>query len=170
MLPCPRTPPASALEEAGEAAHKLVEVLRNQGYEAYEFHDRGSSIVTVGSFDSVGTPRADGKIEIYFDDMKAPIMTATDKTFTWGQVGIGSFDDSGNWKDISLRGNVVKAFIVLRPGFKATDALRCQIQEFAKNQMAGYKQPRKIDFVENLPKTTSGKIKRRELRNAEREG
>ncbi|HMC90717.1 MAG TPA: AMP-binding protein, partial [Gemmataceae bacterium] len=69
-----------------------------------------------------------------------------------------------------LRGNVVKAFIVLRPGFKATDALRCQIQEFAKNQMAGYKQPRKIDFVENLPKTTSGKIKRRELRNAEREG
>src|SRR2546425_608068 len=39
----------------------------------------------------------DGGIEIYFDDMKTPIMTATDKTFTWGQVGLGSFDDSGNW-------------------------------------------------------------------------
>jgi hypothetical protein len=47
---------------------------------------------------------ADGKIEVYFDDMKTPIMTATDKTFTWGQVGIGSFDDSGNWKDVKVRG------------------------------------------------------------------
>jgi hypothetical protein len=46
----------------------------------------------------------DGKIEIYFDDMKTPIMTATDKTFAWGQVGVGSFDDSGNWKDVTLRG------------------------------------------------------------------
>ena len=51
---------------------------------------------------------ADGKIEIYFDDMKTPIMTATDKTFTWGQVGIGSFDDTGNWKDVTLRGTKVK--------------------------------------------------------------
>jgi hypothetical protein len=47
---------------------------------------------------------ADGKIAIFFDDMKAPIMTATDKTFTWGRVGIGSFDDSGNWADFQLRG------------------------------------------------------------------
>jgi hypothetical protein len=47
---------------------------------------------------------ADGAIEVFFDDMKMPIMTAQDKTFTWGQVGIGSFDDSGNWADISVRG------------------------------------------------------------------
>lgn len=47
---------------------------------------------------------ADGKIAIYFDDMKAPIMTATDRTFTWGRVGIGSFDDSGNWANFQLRG------------------------------------------------------------------
>jgi hypothetical protein len=52
------------LEEAAEQAHTLTEALRAKGYEAYEFHDRGSSIVTVGSFESVGTPRADGKIEI----------------------------------------------------------------------------------------------------------
>lgn len=32
------------------------------------------------------------------------IMTANDKTFTWGRVGVGSFDDSGNWTDIKLRG------------------------------------------------------------------
>lgn len=47
---------------------------------------------------------ADGAIEIYFDDMAAPIMTANDKTFTWGRVGIGSFDDTGTWTDIKLRG------------------------------------------------------------------
>jgi hypothetical protein len=46
----------------------------------------------------------DGTIEIYFDDMKTPIMTAQDKTFVWGQVGIGSFDDSGHWDDVKLYG------------------------------------------------------------------
>lgn len=54
----------SNLDKAALAAHKLTEALRLKGYEAYEFHDRNVSIVTVGSFDSVGTPRADGKIEI----------------------------------------------------------------------------------------------------------
>ncbi|MEI8153499.1 MAG: hypothetical protein WCG92_18160, partial [Hyphomicrobiales bacterium] len=40
------------------------ESLRKKGYEAYEYHDRTSSIVTVGSFSSVGTKRPDGKIEV----------------------------------------------------------------------------------------------------------
>ncbi len=42
----------------------MTVALRIKGYEAYEFHDRFASIVTVGSFNSVGTPRRDGKIEI----------------------------------------------------------------------------------------------------------
>jgi hypothetical protein len=54
----------SRLEKAAMQAHLLTAALRAKGYEAYEFHDEGASIVTVGSFDSVGTPRADGKIEI----------------------------------------------------------------------------------------------------------
>jgi len=54
----------SKLVEAGEKAEKLVKALRVKGYEAYVFHDRYASIVTVGSFNSVGTPRPDGKIEI----------------------------------------------------------------------------------------------------------
>lgn len=56
--------PKSYLEDAARNAHVLTEALRKKGYEAYEFHDRYSSIVTVGSFESVGTPRQDGKIEI----------------------------------------------------------------------------------------------------------
>lgn len=46
----------------------------------------------------------DGSIKVYFDDMAKPVMTADDKTFTWGQVGIGTFDDHGNFDDIILRG------------------------------------------------------------------
>ena len=54
----------SKLAEAAEQAHRLTEALRIKGYDAYEFHDRYSSIVTVGSFKNVGTPRQDRKIEI----------------------------------------------------------------------------------------------------------
>lgn len=50
---------------------------------------------------------ADGTIEIYFDDMKKPVMVAVDKTFTWGRVGLGSFDDHGNWDDFKLYGKEV---------------------------------------------------------------
>jgi hypothetical protein len=46
----------------------------------------------------------DGSIAIFFDDMKTPIMTAEDKTFAWGRVGLGSFDDTGNWDDVKLHG------------------------------------------------------------------
>lgn len=54
----------SALAEAADKAHRLTQALRLKGYEAYEFHDRYASLVTVGSFNSVGTPRADGRTEL----------------------------------------------------------------------------------------------------------
>jgi acetyl-CoA synthetase len=66
-----------------------------------------------------------------------------------------------------VRGQVVKAFLVLRPDISASEELKNQIQDFAKANMAGYKYPRKIEFVEALPKTPSGKIKRKELRQRE---
>ncbi len=46
----------------------------------------------------------DGIIEVYFDDMTEPFMTAKDTTFAWGQVGLGTFDDNGNWDEFELRG------------------------------------------------------------------
>lgn len=45
-----------------------------------------------------------GTIAVYFDDLETPVMTATDRTFTWGQVGLGSFDDTGHFADFELRG------------------------------------------------------------------
>ena len=50
----PRSSGRSKLEEAAYNAHLLVVALRKQGVEAYEFHDRHESLVTIGSFDSVG--------------------------------------------------------------------------------------------------------------------
>src|SRR5262249_6260207 len=50
-----------------------------------------------------------------------------------------------------IRGKVVKAFLVLRDGVKPCELLKAEIQDFAKRHMAGYKYPRKIEFVETLP-------------------
>lgn len=47
---------------------------------------------------------ADGRIAVYFDDMTRPVMTASDRTFTRGQVGVGTFDDTANFRDVKLYG------------------------------------------------------------------
>jgi hypothetical protein len=52
------------LDKAAEKAHKLVVALRKKGVEAYEFHDRFESIVTIGSFDSLGQPLPDGRTDL----------------------------------------------------------------------------------------------------------
>ncbi|NXF91841.1 ACSM3 synthetase, partial [Eubucco bourcierii] len=68
-----------------------------------------------------------------------------------------------------LRGEVVKAFVVLSPAFSSSDleSLARDLQEHVKRTTAPYKYPRKVEFVQELPKTVTGKIKRNELRNKE---
>ncbi len=65
------------------------------------------------------------------------------------------------------RGSVVKAFVVLGADHEPSDELAREIQDFCKQQTAPYKYPRKIEFIDELPKTTSGKIRRVELRQRE---
>ena len=67
------------------------------------------------------------------------------------------------------RGSIVKAFIKLKTGVEASDALALELQEHVKQVTAPYKYPRKIEFVDELPKTVSGKIRRVELRRREAE-
>ncbi len=62
------------------------------------------------------------------------------------------------------RGLLVKAFVVLRRGCSPSDHLRIELQEHCKRVTAPYKYPREIEFLEELPKTISGKIRRVELR------
>jgi hypothetical protein len=47
---------------------------------------------------------ATGEIAVYFDDLQTPVMTAVDKTFAWGQIGVGTFDDTSDWDDVVVRG------------------------------------------------------------------
>ena len=63
-----------------------------------------------------------------------------------------------------LRGHVVRAVVVLQPGFEASDALASELQDHVKGATAPYKYPRVVDFAEALPKTPSGKIRRAALR------
>ena len=65
------------------------------------------------------------------------------------------------------RGEVVKAFIILNDRFEASDDLVAELQDFAKSVTAPYKYPRRISFVTELPKTVTGKIQRRKLRDLE---
>ncbi len=62
-----------------------------------------------------------------------------------------------------IRGQVVKASIVLVKGYEGTDALKKEIQDYVKSRTAPYKYPRIVEFRESLPKTTSGKIIRKKL-------
>ncbi|NWK85011.1 AMP-binding protein [Staphylococcus sp. GSSP0090] len=66
-----------------------------------------------------------------------------------------------------IRGNIVKAFVILQDDVPATDETVKTLQNYVKQDVAPYKYPRAIEFVEDLPKTNSGKIRRIELREAE---
>ncbi|MFW5854854.1 MAG: AMP-binding protein [Thermodesulfobacteriota bacterium] len=65
------------------------------------------------------------------------------------------------------RGEVVKAFVIVAPGFAPGEDLVKELQDHVKKVTAPYKYPRKIEFVDALPKTVSGKIRRVELRKTE---
>src|SRR6185437_9864458 len=62
----------------------------------------------------------------------------------------------------AYRGETVKAFVSLKPGQAVSEG---ELQQFCKSRMASYKYPRSIEFLDELPKTVTGKILRRELRD-----
>ena len=72
--------------------------------------------------------------------------------------------------DDPQRTQIVCAFVILAPGAAASDELAAELQEHCKRETAPYKYPREIHFVDELPKTVSGKIRRVELREWLREG
>jgi acyl-coenzyme A synthetase/AMP-(fatty) acid ligase len=67
-----------------------------------------------------------------------------------------------------LRGEIVKAFVALKPGYEPSDDLARELQEHVKRLTAPYKYPREVEFLPELPKTVSGKIRRVELRERDR--
>lgn len=66
-----------------------------------------------------------------------------------------------------MRGEIIKAFVVLAPGFKGSEALKEKLMQYVKTHLAGHAYPREIEFIDKLPKTRSGKIVRRMLKAKE---
>ncbi|QGA53978.1 AMP-binding protein [Sulfolobus sp. E5-1-F] len=67
-------------------------------------------------------------------------------------------------KEDPIRGEIIKAFIVLKQGYEPSEKLKEEIVSLVKNRLAAYAYPREIEFVNEIPKTESGKIKRAELK------
>lgn len=66
-----------------------------------------------------------------------------------------------------IRGEIIKAFIVLKPGFKPSKELEEELRKHVKEKLAGHAYPREFEFIDKLPKTRSGKIMRRMLKAKE---
>jgi acetyl-CoA synthetase len=67
-------------------------------------------------------------------------------------------------KPDAVRGEIVKAFIVLKDGHNASDALAGEIQGFVKTRLSAHEYPREVAFITQMPMTTTGKVIRRLLR------
>ncbi|MEL6546286.1 MAG: acyl-CoA synthetase, partial [Myxococcota bacterium] len=72
-------------------------------------------------------------------------------------------------KPDETRGEIVKAFVVLAKGYEPDAAMARELQHFVREQTAAYKYPREVEFREELPKTISGKIRRVELREEDKQ-
>lgn len=70
-------------------------------------------------------------------------------------------------KPDELRGEIIKAFVVTKPGVEQTEELKDELKAFVKKNLAGHAYPREIEFIDKLPKTRSGKIMRRVLKAKE---
>jgi acetyl-CoA synthetase len=68
-------------------------------------------------------------------------------------------------KPDALRTEIVKAFIVLKPGHAPSDKLADEIRDFVKTRLSGHEYPREVAFIEQMPMTTTGKVIRRLLRD-----
>jgi acetyl-CoA synthetase len=63
-----------------------------------------------------------------------------------------------------IRTEAVKAYVVLKPGFEASETLASEITAWVKTRLSAHEYPREVAFVDSLPLTTTGKVIRRELR------
>jgi acetyl-CoA synthetase len=70
-------------------------------------------------------------------------------------------------KRSSVKGDDCQAFVVLNNGYVPSESLSRELKKYVKCTIAPYKYPREIEFVQDLPKTISGKIRRNDLRASE---
>jgi hypothetical protein len=93
---------------SSDDAHNIIGLVNGADRVKINLERPGKSVFRLTDLDwhdfEVTYDAASGRIEAYLDDMKTPILTAVDKTFTHGLVGVGSFDDTGFFDDVKLHG------------------------------------------------------------------
>ena len=140
MLEYWRNPEATAAKFAGDwLLTGDLGRIDEQGY--VFFKSRDDDVITSGGY-RIGP----GEIEECL--MKHPAVA---------MVGVVGVPDP-------VRTEIVKAFVQLRPEMAATDALKADLASYVKTRLAAHEYPREVEFVNELPLTTTGKIMRRELR------
>jgi acetyl-CoA synthetase len=145
MLEYWRNPEATARKYAGDwLLTGDLGTIDEDGY--VFFKSRDDDVITSGGY-RIGP----GEIEECL--MKHPAVA---------MVGVVGVPDR-------LRTEIVKAFVQLRPEIAPTDSLKIDLANFVKTRLAAHEYPREVEFVPELPLTTTGKILRRELRRREAE-
>ncbi len=91
-------------KQADAAAHSIFKVDGKPRVSIAEKRTQGTPWTNGWHHVRIVRTVQDGLIQVYFDDMKTPVMTAHDRTFTHGRFGIGSFDDTGMFDAVRIRG------------------------------------------------------------------
>jgi acetyl-CoA synthetase len=142
----------------------MLEYWRNPEATKEKFHGDWLLTGDLGSMD------ADGYV--WFESRKDDVINSAGY-----RIGPGEIEDClGAHPAVAMsavvgvpderRGQVPKAFVVLRPGYDPTDELAAELRTHVRNRLAAHEVPREIAWLDDLPRTTTGKIMRRALRNA----
>ncbi len=157
--------------EAGELAARSGDPVMFLGYWGNEDATREKFIGKWFCTGDVGVRDEDGYL--WFVGRKDDVISSAGYRIGPGEIedcllkhpavvqaaAIGSPDE--------LRGNIVKAFIVLAKGYRPSDDLKKEIQDSVRTRLAAYEYPREIEFIDEVPMTTTGKVRRVELRERE---
>lgn len=97
---------------SSDDAHNIIAVVDGKDRARISVEAPGTSAARLTGKEwhafKVAFDAATGEIKAYLDDMQKPILTARDKTFVRGRIGVGSFDDTGSFDDLTLRGVRIK--------------------------------------------------------------
>lgn len=95
------------LGEKADEAHHQIHVVDHADRKPVTTYRTAGTPWKQGQWHKVKLVRnsATGDIGVWFDDMEKPVLTAKDKRFTWGRIGLGSFDDLGEFRNVRIKGN-----------------------------------------------------------------
>ncbi len=158
----------------GEIGHIAVKITENyppglfKGY--FEDDDKTKQVFRYGWYYTGDTAKKDKDDYIWFVGRSDDIISSAGYRISPFEVESALVEHEAVAesavvaKPDDLRGEIVKAYIILAKNYVPSEVLIKEIQNFVKKHSAPYKYPREIEFVESLPKTISGKIRRVELR------